>query len=230
MGREVLGEGAICIHTTASLHSPAKTNTTCKAILLQLKRERERKGMVMIWMCELEENQRDVQSFFTSAVVGRRVYILLGTIILKVYFFFNYKSIPCMFTVSFQKIHTNFFHLKLQSFGRHQFGRGVRQWGSRVVPTAYISQTSPAKACQPEATGGTPSVVQWLTIPPAHSRHTGSISGPGRPHRPQSNQARVPQLLTAPSRAHQLQLLNPVCPRQGKPPSPLQLEEPASGN
>ena len=44
--------------------------------------------MVMIWMCELEENQRDVQSFFTSAVVGRRVYILLGTIILKVYFFF----------------------------------------------------------------------------------------------------------------------------------------------
>ena len=37
-------------------------------------------------------------------------------------------------------------------------------------------------------------VVQWLRIRLANAGDTGSSSGPGRCHMPQSNQARVPQL------------------------------------
>lgn len=95
-----------------------------------------------------------------------------------------------------------------------------KQSGDKSLHLLNISsQSLSVKGHWRDSQGG--SVVE---NPPAHSRYTGSISGPGRPHRLQSNQACVPQLLTAPSRAHQLQLLNPACPQQEKPPSALQLE------
>ena len=66
--------------------------------------------------------------------------------------------------------------------------------------------------------------------PPANAGDTGSSPGPGRSHMPQSNEARVPQLLSLLSGAHKLQLLSPrtitteACspraraPQQEKPP------------
>ena len=66
--------------------------------------------------------------------------------------------------------------------------------------------------------------------PPANAGDTGSIPGPERSHMPQSNQARVPQLLSLCSRAHTPQLLSPCAtttearmptaraPQQEKPP------------
>ena len=42
--------------------------------------------------------------------------------------------------------------------------------------------------------------------PPANAGDTGSSPGPGRSHMPRSNQARVPQLLSLRSRAHEPQL------------------------
>ena len=47
--------------------------------------------------------------------------------------------------------------------------------------------------------------------PPANAGDTGSIPGPGRSHMPWSKEARVPQLLSLRSRAHEPQLLKPVC-------------------
>ena len=44
---------------------------------------------------------------------------------------------------------------------------------------------------------------------PANAGDTGSSPGPGRSHMPQSNEARVPQLLSLRSRAHEAQLLSP---------------------
>ena len=44
--------------------------------------------------------------------------------------------------------------------------------------------------------------------PPANAGDTGSIPGPGISHMPQSNEARVPQLLSLRSRAHKPQLLS----------------------
>ena len=46
--------------------------------------------------------------------------------------------------------------------------------------------------------------------PPANAGDTGSIPGPGRSHVPRSNKARVPQLLSLRSRAHEPQLLKPA--------------------
>ena len=48
-----------------------------------------------------------------------------------------------------------------------------------------------------------------VKTPPANAGDTGSIPGPGRSHMPQSNWARVPQLLSLCSRAHEPQLLSP---------------------
>ena len=45
--------------------------------------------------------------------------------------------------------------------------------------------------------------------PPANAGDTGSSPGPGRSHMPQSNSARVPQLLSLCSRACEPQLLSP---------------------
>ena len=58
---------------------------------------------------------------------------------------------------------------------------------------------------------------------PANAGDMGSIPGPGRSHMPQSNKARVPQLLSLCSRAREPQLPKPKCPRartleQEKPP------------
>ena len=47
--------------------------------------------------------------------------------------------------------------------------------------------------------------------PPANAGDMGLSPGPGRSHRPRSNKARAPQLLSLCSRAHVLQLLKPVC-------------------
>ena len=44
---------------------------------------------------------------------------------------------------------------------------------------------------------------------PANAGDTGSSPGPGRSHMPWSNEARVPQLLSLCSRAHEPQLLSP---------------------
>ena len=44
---------------------------------------------------------------------------------------------------------------------------------------------------------------------PANAGDTGLIPGPGRSHMQRSNQARVPQLLSLRSRAHEPQLLSP---------------------
>ena len=49
--------------------------------------------------------------------------------------------------------------------------------------------------------------------PPANAGDTGSSPGPGRSHMLQSNQARVPQLLSLRSRAHEPQLLEALAPR-----------------
>ena len=46
--------------------------------------------------------------------------------------------------------------------------------------------------------------------PPANTGDTGSSPGPGRSHMPRSNYARVPQLLSLRSRAHEPQLLKPM--------------------
>ena len=46
--------------------------------------------------------------------------------------------------------------------------------------------------------------------PPANAGDTDSIPGPGRSHMPQSNKARVPQLLSLRSRAREPQLLKPT--------------------
>ena len=54
--------------------------------------------------------------------------------------------------------------------------------------------------------GGT--VVKNL---PANAGDTGSSPGLGRSHMPRSNWAREPQLLSLCSRAHEPQLLKPVC-------------------
>ena len=48
---------------------------------------------------------------------------------------------------------------------------------------------------------------------PASAGHMGSIPGPGRSHRPWSNKARVPQLLSLCSGAQEPQLLKPAGPR-----------------
>ena len=48
---------------------------------------------------------------------------------------------------------------------------------------------------------------------PANAGDTGSIPGPGRSHMPWSNKAHVLQLPSLHSRAHEPQLLKPVCPR-----------------
>ena len=134
-----------------------------------------------------------------------------------------------MFTVSFQKKTQNFFHLKLQSFCRHQFGRGgetvTKQSGDSSLNLLNISRQSlSVKGHWRDSLGG--SVVENL---PAHSRYTGSVSGPAISRMPRSHQARVSQPLIAPSRAHQLQLLNPMCLQQEKPPQweagVLQLEK-----
>ena len=45
--------------------------------------------------------------------------------------------------------------------------------------------------------------------PPANAGDTGSSPGPGRSHMPQSNEPRVPQLLSLHSRACKPQLLSP---------------------
>ena len=45
--------------------------------------------------------------------------------------------------------------------------------------------------------------------PPANEGDTGSSPGPGRSHMLQSNEARVPQLLSLHSRAREPQLLSP---------------------
>ena len=45
--------------------------------------------------------------------------------------------------------------------------------------------------------------------PPANAGDTGSSPGRGRSHMPQSNEARVPQLLSLCSIAHKPQLLSP---------------------
>ena len=45
--------------------------------------------------------------------------------------------------------------------------------------------------------------------PPANTGDMGSSPGPGRSHMPRSNEARVPQLLSLRSRAHEPQLLSP---------------------
>ena len=45
---------------------------------------------------------------------------------------------------------------------------------------------------------------------PANAGDMGSIPGPGRPHMPWSNQARVPQLLSLCSRAREPQLMKPA--------------------
>ena len=45
--------------------------------------------------------------------------------------------------------------------------------------------------------------------PPANAGYTGSSPGPGRSHRPQSNKARAPQILSLCSRAREPQLLSP---------------------
>ena len=47
--------------------------------------------------------------------------------------------------------------------------------------------------------------------PSANAGDTGSSPGPGRSHMPQSNEARVPQLLSPRSRAREPQLLKPAC-------------------
>ena len=44
-----------------------------------------------------------------------------------------------------------------------------------------------------------------------------SIPGPGRPHMPQSNEARRPQLLSPRSRAQEPQLLKPLSRRARAP-------------
>ena len=44
--------------------------------------------------------------------------------------------------------------------------------------------------------------------PPANAGDTGLSPGPGRPHMPQSNYARAPQLLSLHSRAREPQLLS----------------------
>ena len=66
--------------------------------------------------------------------------------------------------------------------------------------------------------------------PPANAGDMGSSPGPGRSHMPWSNEARVPQLLSLCSRAHEAQLLSPQAttteahvpraraPQQEKPP------------
>ena len=46
--------------------------------------------------------------------------------------------------------------------------------------------------------------------PPADAGDTGSSPGPGRSHKPWSNKARAPQLLTLRSRAREPQLLKPT--------------------
>ena len=46
--------------------------------------------------------------------------------------------------------------------------------------------------------------------PPASAGDTGSSSGLGRSHMPQSNYAREPQLLSLRSRTHEPRLLKPV--------------------
>ena len=45
---------------------------------------------------------------------------------------------------------------------------------------------------------------------PAHAGDVGSIPGPGRPHMPQGNKARVPQLLSPRSGACALQQEEPL--------------------
>ena len=52
---------------------------------------------------------------------------------------------------------------------------------------------------------------------PASAGDMGSIPDPGRSHIPQSNVARVPQLLSLCSRAQEPQLLKPVYPRARVP-------------
>ena len=47
--------------------------------------------------------------------------------------------------------------------------------------------------------------------PPANAGDKGSSPGPGSSHMPQSNEARVPQLLSLHSRALKPQLLKPAC-------------------
>ena len=47
--------------------------------------------------------------------------------------------------------------------------------------------------------------------PPANAEDTGSSPGPGRSHVLRSNSACAPQLLSLRSRAHEPQLLKPVC-------------------
>ena len=63
----------------------------------------------------------------------------------------------------------------------------------------------------------------WLSGTESACQCTGSIPGPGRFHMPQSNWARVPQLLSLCSRAGKPQLLKPARPRahtrqEEKPP------------
>ena len=74
--------------------------------------------------------------------------------------------------------------------------------------------------------------------PPANARDTGSSPGPGRSHRPRSNEARAPQLLSLRSRARNPQLLSPRtttteartrrarAPQQEKPPLAATRESP----
>ena len=53
--------------------------------------------------------------------------------------------------------------------------------------------------------------------PPANAGDTGSISYPGRSHMPRSNEVHAPQLLSLGSRAQELRLMEPMCPRARTP-------------
>ena len=57
---------------------------------------------------------------------------------------------------------------------------------------------------------GTSLAVQWLRLQAANAGDTSVIPGQGRPHMPQSTQARVPQLLSLCSRAHATQEEKPL--------------------
>ena len=71
--------------------------------------------------------------------------------------------------------------------------------------------------------------------PPANAGDTGSIPGPGRSHMPQSNEARVPQLLSLRAATTEARAPRARAPQQEKPPqwearAPQQRVAPARHN
>ena len=76
----------------------------------------------------------------------------------------------------------------------------------RITPALLTSRCCGAGQIKPFSGFPGGAVVK---NPPANAEDMGSSPGPGRSHMPRSNEARVPQLLSLRSRAHEPQLLSP---------------------